>query len=336
MVTIRDVAKKMNISITTVSRAMDGYADVARDTRELVIRTAHEMGYTPNRAARQLRRQRAETIGYILPTEKPQFTDAFHSEFIAGLGDMAAESNFDLLVSAAAPESVAEQSLYERWVQGRKVDGIVLNRIRLHDWRIQYLSEQKIPFVSLERSLLPVEFIGIEADANQGFLELMAYLIHQGHRRIAYIGAAPQLKIEMDRYNSYLAGLKAAGILPDPVIITHANLTPEGGYLAAERLLRLENVPTAMVCVNDLTAIGAMHAANESGLQVGRDIVITGFDGISDSAHTQPPLTTLDQPVYKIAHQLAGMLLALINGQPLVEQQVKIEPKLIFRKSTGG
>jgi LacI family transcriptional regulator len=336
MTTIKDVARVLSVSITTVSRALDGYADVAEETRELVVRTAHEMGYTPNRAARQLRRQRSDTIGYILPTEKPQFADAFYSEFIAGLGDMAAASNFDLLVSAAPPNTDAERALYERWVQGRKVDGIVLNRTRLHDWRVQYLDTQKIPFVTLERSLLPVEFIGVEADSDQGFSELMAHLVGRGHRRIAYIGASSELKIEHDRHNSYLVGLKTANITLDPAIVVGADLTPEGGYQAAGHLLALDNIPTAIVCVNDLTAIGAMHAAHERGLKVGRDIAIAGFDGIADSAHTQPPLTTLDQPVYTIARQLVTMLLALINGEPLVERQVKIEPKLLIRESTGG
>jgi DNA-binding LacI/PurR family transcriptional regulator len=112
-------------------------------------------------------------------------------------------------------------------------------------------------------------------------------------------------------------------------------LTPEGGYLATEHLLTLANPPTAIVCVNDLTAIGAMHASHQYGLKVGRDIAIAGFDGISDAAHTQPPLTTLDQPVYDIARQLISMLLSLINGQPLKERQVKIQPKLLIRESTG-
>jgi LacI family transcriptional regulator len=334
--TIREVAHQLHLSITTVSRALDGYNDVAEDTRELVIRTAHEMGYTPNRAARQLRRQRSDTIGYILPTEKPQFADAFYSEIIAGLGDLATASNSDLLVSAAPPDSDSERALYERWVQGRKVDGLIVNRTRLHDWRVQYLTAQNFPFVLLERSLLPVEFIGVEVDSYQGLLELMAYLTNLGHSRIAYIGASPDLKIDFDRYNGYQAGLKAAKIKPNSSLVTRGDLTPEGGYQAAGHLLGLENIPTAIVCVNDLTAIGAMHAAHENGLKVGRHIAIAGFDGIADAAHTQPPLTTLDQPVYTIARQLVTMLLALINDEPLDERQVKILPKLLIRESTGG
>jgi LacI family transcriptional regulator len=334
--TIRDVAKKLNLSITTVSRALDGYDDVAERTRKLVIETAHEMGYAPNRAARQLRRQQTDTIGYIIPSNSAGFADPFFSEFIAGLGDEASAHNYDLLVTTAPPASPNEKAQYERWVQGGKVDGLVVNRIQLDDWRLHYLAEQGVPHVSLERSLTQLDFVGVEVDSYNGFLELMAYLVNQGHSRIAYIGGDPKLKIENDHYAGYQAGLKAAHVAPEPALVTRADLTPEGGYQAAEHLLQLANPPTAIVCVNDLTAIGAMHASHQYGLKVGRDIAIAGFDGIADSAHTQPPLTTLDQPVYTIARQLVTMLLAFITDEPLAERQFKIQPKLLIRESTGG
>ena len=122
--TIRDVAKKLNLSITTVSRALDGYDDVAEPTRDMVVKTARQMGYSPNRAARQLRRQKAETIGFILPAGAQRFAEAFFTEFIAGLGHKSARHNFDLLVSAADDEKT-EHNLYERWANGGKVDGFV-------------------------------------------------------------------------------------------------------------------------------------------------------------------------------------------------------------------
>lgn len=334
--TIRDVAQKLNISITTVSRALDGYDDVAAETRQRVIETAQQMGYTPNRAARQLRRQRTDTIGYIIPSNGSGFADPFFSEFIAGLGDEAVAHNYDLLISTAPPASADEKALYQRWVQGGKVAGMVLNRVYLNDWRLQYLSELGIPHVSLERSPSDPDFVGVEADSYHGVLELMAYLINQGHSHIAYIGAAPDLKIDQDRCGGYQAGLTAANITVNPQLIVRADLTREGGYQATRRLLALASPPTAIVCINDLTALGAMHAAHEQGLKVGRDIAIAGFDGISDAAYTQPPLTTLDQPVYTIARQLALMLLALINGETLAERHVKFQPKLITRESTGG
>ncbi len=162
--TIRDVARQLKLSITTVSRALDGYNDVADTTRKLVIKTAEEMGYIPNRAARQLRRQRTDTIGYILPSDNKGFSDPFFSEFIAGLGDEASSNNYDLLVSAAASESEAEKNLYRRWVQGAKIGGIVINRVCLKDWRLQFLAEQNMPHVQLEASLDQPDFVGIELD----------------------------------------------------------------------------------------------------------------------------------------------------------------------------
>ncbi len=333
-ITIRDVARQLNLSITTVSRALDGYNDVSEGTRKLVVETAHKMGYVPNRAARQLRRQRTDTIGYILPGEKLQFADSFFSEFVAGLGDEAAANNYDLLVSTASLGSEAERDLYTRWVQGRKVDGIVINRILLHDWRVRYLSEQEVPFVSLERSPEVKKFIGIEVDSRAGVLALMAHLVGLSHRHIAYVGASTNLKIESDRLEGYRGGLKEAGLPFDTQLVAMGDLTAASGFNAAERLLSLKDPPTAIVCVNDLTAIGVMHAINEHHLRVGQDIAVAGFDGIPDTAHTQPPLTTLHQPVYDIARDLSKMLLACINGQPPAQTDTIVRPELIVRAST--
>ena len=196
--TICDVAKRLHLSITTVSRALDNYDDVADSTRKLVVVTAKEMGYVPNRAARQLRRQRTDTIGYILPTDSAGtgFADPFFSEFIAGLSDEASAYHFDLLVSAAPPDSKIEKELYKRWVQGGKVDGVVVNRVRLNDWRLRFLARQHIPHASYERSLSKLDFVGIEIDSFNGMLELIEHLVERGYKRIAYVSGAPNLKID--------------------------------------------------------------------------------------------------------------------------------------------
>jgi LacI family transcriptional regulator len=336
MITIRDVAKRLNLSITTVSRALDNYADVAAETRDLVVRTAGEMGYTPNRAARQLRRQRAEAIGYILPADKPRFADAFFSEFMAGLGDEVSAHNYDLLVSSAPSSSAQEQTLYRRWTQAGKIDGIILNRIRLQDWRVQYLEAQEMPFVALERSLDAANFVGIETGSQEGLLKVMAHLTGLGHTRIAYIGGPAELKIEYDRCAGYHAGLAVAGLVVDPELVVRGDLTPASGYLAAQTLLILDRRPTAIVCINDSTAVGAMRAARDGGLEVGRDIAVAGFDGTFSSAYTQPPLTTLQQPVYALARQLVEMLLARIGGRELSEKRILVGPELLVRASTTG
>jgi len=332
--TIKDVARHLNISITTVSRALDGYADVSEETRQRVQQAAKDLGYVPNRAARQLRRQRTDTIGYILPADQPQFADPFFTEFIAGMGDEVSAHNYDLLVSTAPPNSSTEVDLYQRWVQGGKVDGMIINRIRLYDWRVQYLGHHSVPFVSLERSMDDYDFVGVETMSENGMNELIAHLVNLGHSRIAYIGGTADLKIEHDRFKGYESGLRSANISIDPALTVHGNLTPESGYEAAQQLFAVTQPPTAIVCVNDLTAIGALHAAHERGIRIGRDLSIAGFDGIADSAHTQPTLTTLDQPVYEIARRLVKMLLSLVREESMPERQIVIEPRLILREST--
>ncbi len=335
-ITIRDVSQRLNLSPTTVSRALDGYDDVAEETRQLVRRTAQEMGYVPNQAARQLRRRRSDTIGYILPADKPRFSDPFFAEFVAGLGDQAAAYGLDLLVSTAPPGSAAEQQAYQRWVHGRKVDGIVLNHILLQDWRVAYLAQARFPFVTLERSLDPYDYPSVEVNGRRWFKVLMEHLIAAGHRRIAYVGAAPELKIQADRLEGYRDGLQSHHLSLDAELVVDGNLTSEGGYRAAARLLALPNPPTAIACVDDMTAMGVLHAARELGRTVGTDLAVAGFDGIEGFEHTQPPLTTINQPVYRIALQLVQMLVTQIAGQTLNEKNIQIEPVLEVRQSTTG
>jgi LacI family transcriptional regulator len=335
-VTIRDVAKKLCLSTTTVSRALDGYDDVAEETRQQIIKTAQEMGYVPNQAARQLRRKRSDSLGYILPAETPRFSDPFFAEFIAGLGDEASAHGFDLLVSTAPPDSQAERDVYERWVLGRKVDGMVLNHMLLRDWRVQYLAKEHFPFVTLERSLDPCDYPSVEVNGQHWFSELIDHLVSLGHRRIAYIGANPELKIQADRYRGYIDGLNRHGLPLCEEWIVSGDLTSEGGFRAAQRLFSLPDPPSAIACVDDMTAIGVLHAAREQGRTVGRDLAVAGFDGIEGFEHTQPPLTTINQPVYRLARKLAQMLVNHINGEPLSEERVLIEPVLEIRQSTIG
>jgi LacI family transcriptional regulator len=332
--TIRDLAKKVNLSISTVSRALDGYNDVSEKTRERVIHAAHEMGYSPSSAARQLRRKRSDAIGYILPTSSPRFSDPFYSTFVTGLCDEAAEHRIDLIVSSSPPDSDLEKTMYQRWFQSLRVDGLILNRIRLQDWRINYLSENKVPFVTLGRIHSNQDYPYILVNERGGFERLVTHLAKKGHKRLAYVGAAPNLMIQVERFAGYQSGLEIAGLSYDGKLVLRGNLIEEGGYSAAQKLLALPDPPTAILGCNDLTAIGILKAAQELGLLVGKDVAVTGYDGIQETAYTNPPLTTLSQPTYEIARRLAGMLISLANGNFLNEPQVVIEPDLILREST--
>jgi len=334
-VTIRDVAKRLNLSTYTVSRALDGYDDVADATRQRVIEMAKEMGYKPSRAARQLRRKKADAIGYIIPASGSHFRDPFFSEFIAAMGDEVTSNQFELLVSIAPPNSQEEKHLYERWVQSHLVDGVLLSRMRLYDWRVEYLAQNQFPFVVHGHTLHQIDYPYIEMDSRSGFIKLVAHMVERGHKRIAFIGAPPAFTLQVDRFAGYQEGLAAANIPFDSALVIEGDLTRGGGYEAAMRLLALPQPPTAIIGANDLTAIGAMHAAHKCGLVVGHDLAIAGYDGIEDSEHTQPPLTTLKQPIYETVRRLVKMLIARITDTPLEDPHQIIQPELVIRESTG-
>lgn len=334
-VTIRDVAEKLHLSITTVSRALDGYQDVAPETRERVVRAAQEMGYEPSSAARQLRRKRSDSIGYILPTSSPQFSDPFYVNFLTGLCDEVASHQRDLLVTSCPPESEKERQMYRQWAQSHRVDGVVINRTRLDDWRIEYLTENKIPFVSLGKGTTEVNYPYIDIEDHAAVKELVIHLAHKGHQRIAFIGASPNLVVQSDRIRGYQDGMDTAGLQIDPALIIEGDLTEAGGYQAALDLLRIVPRPTAIVGCNDLTALGVLRAAKERGIYIGTELAIAGYDGIKETDYTNPPITTIHQPTYEIARQLIRMLVRLIEGQQPEEQVIKIRPELVIRASTG-
>ena len=334
-VTIRDVAKYLDLSITTVSRALDGYPDVSETTRQRVVQAAHDLGYIPNRAARQLRRKRTDTIGYILPSGLSRFSDPFSNEFITGLADETAQNVYDLLLTSAPAGGEAEKQTYQRWAFTRRVDGFVLNRVRNTDWRINYLVEQNIPFASFERSADPYDYPSIHVEAVNSVSNLVTLLVTQGCKRIAYVGGPEFLTIHIDRLEGYRRGLENNHLPEDQTIVHLADLSSNGGYQAGKRMLWLPDPPDAIICVNDETAFGVLHAAHEAQRTVGVDLAITGFDGVQDAIYAEPPLTTLDQPVYDIARQLVRMVLAEIAGTPIPERQVVIEPNLRIRASTN-
>ncbi|HSB67156.1 MAG TPA: LacI family DNA-binding transcriptional regulator [Anaerolineales bacterium] len=332
--TIHDVAKKLNVSIYTVSRALDGYDDVAKQTRELVIETANEMGYVPNRAARQLRRQKTETIGFILPSISKRFNEPFFTEFVSGLGEELSSKNFDLLISNATTDA-SERNLYQRWVNSRKVDGFILSRIRKHDWRVNFLSEWGIPFVSLGKSQDALKYSCVRIEAADTYLELVRQIQGNGFSRFAFVGGPNDLMNQIDRLKWFKAALKKCGLDVDRNNIVSTDMSSTGGYEAAQVLLTSSAPPDAILAVNDETALGVLHAAHEQGLVVGKDIAIAGFDGIQDSYHTEPALTTLEIPIAQIARQLVQMLLGGLNDPSPETREIVVQPELLIRASTG-
>ncbi len=332
-VTLQDIADKVGLSIATVSRALAGTSSVAPETRDLVLSAAEEMGYHPNVMARRLQKQRTDTLGFVIPTFGPRFSDPFFSELLAGIGNEAAEHNYDLLVSTCAPGPKELQG-YHRLVEERRVDGLLVVRTRRRDPRIAYLLEREFPFVAFGRSDLDVDFPYLDEDGYQGMRVLTQHLIDQGHRRIAYISAPWELVFSQYRFDGYRAALEANGLACDDSLVMTGCLTDACGYEAGRELLCRENWPSAVIACNDLMALGVISAAQECGLKVGQDVAVAGFDDIPLAKFAQPSLTTVRQPIYQIGRRICSMLLQLLQGEVLENPHVLMEPELIIRSST--
>jgi LacI family transcriptional regulator len=294
---------------------------------------AQEMGYRPNIIARRLQQQCTETIGFVIPTFGPRFSDPFFSELLAGIGNEAAEHEYDLLVSTHAP-GPDELLGYERLVTERRVDGLLVVRTRRQDSRIAYLLDQQFPFVAFGRSDLEGEFPYVDVDGEAGMYALTEHLIERGHRCIAYVDAPPDVMFRHYRMQGYRRALEAAGLSYDPALIRRGRLTNASGYQAGQQLLGGEPLPSAIIASNDLMALGIMSAAAERGLQVGKDVAVAGFDDIPLAKLSHPPLTTVQQPIYQIGRRICRMLLRLLQDEPLEEAHVLFESKLVVREST--
>lgn len=336
MAKLKDIAQKTGFSITTVSRALAGYDDVKPDTRRQIEAVAMGLGYQPNGVARQLRSQKTDTLGIVIPSDDTRFSDDFFSELLMGVGYATAHMGYDLLVSAQTSDD--EMSAYRRIVGGNRVDGVIIARTRRHDPRIAYLQECGHAFVVAGRSAPdePSNFPYVDVDSQDGIGQVTNHLIGLGHRHIGIILPPSEIAYTGYRLAGYQQALIHAHLPYQPHYVVHGDLRREGGRDATYNLLTHHPQLTAIVACNDAMALGAMNTIQAMGLRVGADVAVTGFDNIALAEHAHPPLTTVRQPFVEIGQHLVELLIRLIQQKPLGESQILLSPMLIIRQSCGA
>ena len=334
MITLKDISKKVGKSITTVSRALNNYDDVNPETKKMIQGAAEEMGYRPNIIAQRLQKQKTDTLGFIIPTFGPRFSDPFFSEFLAGVGNTASDLGFDLLVSTQPPGE-KEYKAYHKMMDGQRVDGFIIVRTRRNDDRINDLLKQGFPFTVFGRIEGRNDFPYVDEDGIYGMRQIADHLVGLGHTRIGCIAPDPELMFAATRLEGLKSGLAAHNIQINGSMHKIGDLTQKGGYMQAKAIMNDPNPPTAIVACNDLMALGAISAVQDLGLEVGKDISITGFDDIPLAEYSHPPLTTVHQPIYQIGGMVCEMLKKIIMGQELERKQILLKPSLIIRESSG-
>ena len=224
---------------------------------------------------------------------------------------------------------------YHQNVQSNRVDGFVIVRTRRQDERIQYLSDAKFPFVAFGRTEKIADYFFVDEDREHGMRLLAHHLADLGHQNISYISAPDHLMLTHYSLKGFREGLEEKGLQLSESRIAVGDMTQRSGYSQAMRFLDMPDPPTAIAACNDLMALGAISAAQERGLVVGKDIAITGFDNIPLAEYSHPQLTTIHQPIYQIGAMVCEMLIQHIQGKVLDKEQILLTPTLVVRQSCG-
>ncbi len=333
-VTLKDIAERVGKSIPTVSRALGDFGDISLETRREVQRVAREMGYEPSVTARNLQRKRTDAIALIMPPARYlRFSDPFFGELISGVVERTGEHGFTLAISTDTSDDPRES--YLKQIRSRQADGFIVVRTRREDDRINLLRDHNVPFVAFGRTDGDNDFHFVDEDGADGVRQVVDHLIGLGHRRLACISEPLSLTKSYQRVAGFWQGLAAHGIERTDDVFVEANFRQQSGEQAAERLLAMAEPPTAIVACNDLLALGAMNAVRKRGLEIGRDVSVTGFDDIMLAEYANPGLTTVHLPAAKMGSLVADMLVRLIKQETLAEEQVIIDPIFVLRASTG-
>ncbi len=331
---LKKISDELGLSLTTVSRALNGYPEVAAATREVVSAAAKRLNYRPNADARRLALGRTDAVGLVYPISPTDLGDLPFLEVAASMSARLAQEKIDLLIISAPSDNEIEA--YRRAVAARRVDAFVLARTRIHDARFDLLNAEKVPFIAYGRSSSTQPYSWFDFD-NYAGAQLAAHrLLNFGHRRFGYIGASAQYQFATQRHEGFQNVLRSAGLtLPESATL-RASLDRRSGYAAMQKLLALPEPPTAVCIDNNLAGVGAVHALNNAGKVLGRDVSIIVFDGVGADSTIRSAVTSILQPTSQRAGQImADMLLARLRGAAPESQQILLSQVLEPGTSDG-
>lgn len=327
--TIRTIAEMAQVSCTTVSRVLNNKADVKPETREKILALVEKSGFQPNAFARGIQSNKSRCVGLIIPHKMAYIlSDNFYTQIILGLSDGLLERNYFLLVCNT--ENI--QDIIKIYRQ-KRADGFVFIRLGEDDLPIvETLDTMSIPFISTAKLSGMQKMVHVDIDNYAASCQAMEYLISLGHRDIGMIVESNTLSCSKERFQAYRDTMRKHGFTVNEKIVAYGASNMRGGYAAMQSVLQGGEKMTAVFVDGDELAIGAMKAVRESGKKVPDDISIVGFDGIGASEYSDPPLTTVQQPVYEKGVMAARLLIDKLENDKEISS-VDLVAKLIVRAS---
>lgn len=334
MPTMRDVAMLAGVSDATVSRAFNEPEKVTERTLERVRSAASKLNYTPNMLAASLRQMQSKTIVVIVP----DLANAFFSKVLDGIEEVAAKAGLSLLLANSRDELEVERRCVEM-VRSRRVDGVIQLGARSLQELVQIKDVHAIPFVHAIEAEQERFSPSVSIDNAQAAAEATSFVIGQGHRRIGVIAGRAESRISQLRLNGIHQAMNEAGIALPENQISYGEYTVHGGEEATGYLLDRASGVSALICMSDEMAIGAMSMLRSRGYEIPRDISVTGFDNIEIGGYLQPTLTTVSQPSRRMGEEAMRLMVAALNGteddQALLGRHVVLPTELVVRESVA-
>ncbi len=333
--TIQDVADALDLTKGTVSRALNGYADISDRTRLRVMRKAEAMGYRPMAQAQAIRTGRARSVGLVLAVDEDNAQKPFLTDFLDGVSRAASAAHWTLTVATATSEQDGLETMF-RLVGERKADGFILPRTRIKDPRVALCRSNNVPFVLYGRVADPEGCAWYDIRGEAAMQAAVARLHAHGHHRIAFVNGGAEYNYSVLRLAGYQQGLAQAGLKFDLRLVRSNAMTDAAGATAARDLLSLEEPPTAIVFALDAAALGAFPVAAELGLTLGQDLSIIAYDGIPEGAYAAPGLTTFGVDTRVAGQRLTELLINRIRGDAPENLRELADATLVVRASDGA
>jgi LacI family transcriptional regulator len=333
---LKDLADRLGLSQTTVSRALNGYPEVAEATRERVVDAARRYDYRPNASARRLATGRAGAVGAVLKTDRSQMFDPHYVEFLAGLADRLADHEIDIVLGTSKVND--EMSAYRRISAGTRVDALVVSSPLVSDDRIRMLNALGMPFILHGRTLDQPQHAWLDIDNEGGFRHAANHLLDLGHTRIALINGSKRFTYAADRERGFRKALEVRSISVDDRLIGEGVMTDEVGYRFAEEFLRTKPPPTAILVSSMMMALGAFRAIRAAGLTLGKDVSMIAHDDVFPYLNADrmvPTMSTTRSSIRAAGVRVAELTVELLGGREPSSIGELWPVDLVVRASTG-
>ncbi len=333
---LKELAGHLGLSQTTVSRALNGYPEVSRETRERVMEAARRFDYRPNASARRLATGRAGAVGAVLQTDRSQMFDPHYVEFLAGVGERLADDEIDIVLTPSKGRD--EMGSYRRIATGKRVDALILSSPVTSDERVRLLTDLGIPFIMHGRTSGQPEHPWLDIDNEGAFQHATKYLLDLGHKRIAFVNGFKRYTYAEDRDRGFRAAMAERGLPVDDALIGEGHMTDEVGFRFAERFLATTPRPTAILTSSMMMALGAFRAIRAAGLELGRDVSMIAHDDVFPFLNADrmvPAMSTTRSSIRAAGTRAAELVIEMLRGREPGTVHELWSVDLVIRSSSG-